>query len=60
MIVSYNIFFHMFVRVKDNGLGLFYFSLLFSFFFSIYFLILNLRLEYSMILYITVTNYHTI
>ena len=50
----------MFVRVKDNGLGLFYFSLLFSFFFSIYFLILNLRLEYSMILYITVTNYHTI
>jgi len=46
------------IKVEDNELGLSYF--LFLFFLSIYFLILDLGLGYSIISYVNVIKYHTL
>ena len=43
--------------LKDNGLSLFYF---YFYFYFIYFLILDFELRYSVILYMTMTRYHTL
>ena len=54
MILRY-IFIICFVRVKNDKLGLFYFSSLFPFSFLSYFPILDLELQVSMMLHMKVT-----